>query len=159
MYMETSISGEADESRNLSTAWAQVAAVVTAVDATLGKWLVDNYGIGLTEYRAALHISRSADRELRITELSRRVGLNQSSATRLVGRMEQKELAFRDTCPDDGRGVFAVITDKGLKTVDEVREPFESKIRELLQDAATHYPHLNLAGLEDSFAAINTLLS
>ena len=53
--------------RTLSASWEQVAAIVAAVDATLGKWLVDNYNIGLTEYRAVLHLSRTSDRELRIT--------------------------------------------------------------------------------------------
>ena len=145
--------------RNLSTAWAQVTAIVAAVDATLGKWLVDNYGIGLTEYRAVLHLSRTSDRELRITELAHRVGLNQSSVTRLVGRMEDKELAFRDACPDDGRGVYAVITEKGLNSVAEIREPYEAKICELLSGAARQYPQLDLGDLDRSFETISKLVS
>lgn len=158
MYMETSEPLEAP-ARSLSAAWAQVAAIVAAVDATLGKWLVANYGIGLTEYRAVLHLSRASDRELRITELAHRVGLNQSSATRLVGRMETKGLAFRDTCPDDGRGVYAVITDGGLNAAAEIREPYEAKICELLSGAAEQYPQLDLVRLDRSFDAISGLIS
>ncbi|MBR7503975.1 MarR family transcriptional regulator, partial [Mycobacterium tuberculosis] len=69
---------------------------MAAVDATLVRLLTANYGSLLTEYRAALHLSRSSDHELRINDLAHSVGLNQSSATRLVGRMEAKGLAFRD---------------------------------------------------------------
>lgn len=159
MYMEPSEPAEAPLGHSLSAAWSQVAAIAAAVDTTLGKWLVDNYGIGLTEYRAALHLSRASDRELRISELSQRVSLNQSSVTRLVGRMETKELAYRDTCPDDGRGVYAVITDSGLDTVAKIREPFEAKIRELLSGAAEQYPQLNLVDLDRSFEMINELIS
>lgn len=159
MYMESSDSAGGTATRNLSAAWAQIAAVVTAVDATLGKWLVDNYSIGLTEYRAILHLSRESDRELRISELAHRVGLSQSSVTRLVGRIESKQLAFRDTCPDDGRGVFAVITDSGLDVVEEIREPYEAKICELLQNAAKEYPQLDLVGLDLSFDMINDVIS
>lgn len=144
--------------RTLSASWEQVTAIIAAVDTTLGKWLVDNYNIGLTDYRAMLHLSRASNRELRITELANRVGLTQSSVTRLVGRMETKGLAFRDNCPDDGRGVFAVITDAGLKVVAEIREPYESKICELLGDAAKKYPQLNLADLDHSFQAISKLI-
>lgn len=159
MYMDSSDSAGGAPVRNLSAAWAQVAAIVAAVDTTLGKWLVDNYGIGLTEYRAVLHLSRASDRELRITELAHRVGLTQSSVTRLVGRMESKDLAFRDTCPDDGRGVYAVITDGGLEAVANIREPYEAKICELLSDAAKQYPQLDLVDLDRSFEAISKLAS
>ena len=156
--MSQTAATETIPARTLSASWEQVAAIVAAVDATLGKWLVDNYNIGLTEYRAVLHLSRTSDRELRITELANRVGLTQSSATRLVERMEAKGLAFRDTCPDDGRGVFAVITDAGLKVVAEIREPYETKICELLSDAAKQYPQLNLADLDQSFQTISKLI-
>lgn len=159
MYTESSQSSGGAAVRNLSAAWSQVAAVVAAIDATLGKWLVDHYGIGLADYRAMLHLSRESDRELRIHELAERVGLNRSSVTRLVERIEAKELAYRDTCPDDGRGVFAVITDEGLDVVREVREPYEAKICQLLENAAKEYPQLNLVDLDRSFERINDLIS
>ncbi|WP_245953563.1 MarR family winged helix-turn-helix transcriptional regulator [Arthrobacter silvisoli] len=159
MYMEFSEGKAEAGARNLSASWAQVVAVVAAVDTTLGKWLVDNYGLGLTEYRAALLLSRASGRELRITELAQRVGLNQSSVTRLVGRMESKKLAFRDTCPDDKRGVYAVITEHGLDTIKRIREPYEAKICELLGNAAKQYPQLDLVDLDRSFATLSGLIS
>lgn len=158
MYMDVSAPEEA-EARNLSATWAQVAAVVAAVETTLGNWLMDSYRIGLSDYRAILHLSRAPDRELRVTELTHKVGLNQSSVTRLVGRLEAKELAFRDTCPDDGRGVYAVITDHGVDVVNEIRTPYEAKICQLLQSAAKEYPQLDLTNLDRSFAAIGKLIS
>jgi DNA-binding MarR family transcriptional regulator len=157
MYMEDS-SPEGAAAGNLSAAWSQVAAVVAAIDTGLGKWLMDNYGIGLTEYRAALLLSRSTKSELRITELAQKVGLNQSSVTRLVERMEAKGLVTRDTCPDDGRGVYAVITEHGVKAVRNIREPYEAKISELLQNAPSLYPQLDPADLDRSFETVSMLL-
>lgn len=159
MYTKSSQSSGGPAARNLSAAWSQVAAVVAAVDATLGKWLLDNYGIGLADYRAMLHLSRESDRELRIHELANRVGLNRSSVTRLVERIETKKLAYRDTCPDDGRGVYAVITDAGIDVVREIREPYEEKICQLLDNAAKEFPQLNLVDLDRSFERINDLIS
>ncbi len=150
--------GDAEAPGRLGAAWSQVAAVVAAVDVALGKWLVDTYGIGLTEYRAALHLSRAADRELRLNVLAHKVSLNQSSVTRLVERLERKEVAVRDTCPDDGRGVYAVLTDRGAALVREVAEPYEAKLEELLGSAAQHNPHLDLVGLESSFAKVSALV-
>ena len=159
MYTETSDIDAGPVTRDLSAAWSQIAAIVSAVESTLGKWLTDTYVIGLTEYRAALHLSRASDRELRITELAHKVGLNMSSVTRMVGRMEAKELAFRDTCPDDARGVYAVLTDHGLDSIKKIQEPYEAKLRDLLEGAAKQYPQLELTGLDDSFSIISKLTS
>lgn len=144
-------SGGASGGGDFGEAWSQLALIVATVDGALGKWLAETHGIGLPEYRAALHLSRAPGRELRITELAQRIGLNQSSVTRLVGRMEAKGLAYRDVCPDDGRGVFAVITERGLGLAREVREPYEARLRELL---AERHPQLDLAGIERSLAVI-----
>jgi DNA-binding MarR family transcriptional regulator len=46
-------------------------------------------------------------------ELAAHLGLNQSSISRLVERLERAELTIRDLCPDDKRGVYTVLTDKG----------------------------------------------
>ncbi len=144
---------------SLSTSWFQFASAVSAIDAALGKWLTATYGIGLTEYRAALQLCGASNNELRITELAQKVGLNLSSATRLVERMERKGLAFRDTCPDDKRGVYAVITDKGREVSREIQEPFETKIRELLSLASKDYPQLNFSWLNQAFNGVRKLVS
>ncbi len=120
--------------RDLTAAWSQVATFVSDVEARLGRWLTSTHGLGLTEYRALMHLSKASDKELRVNDLAHQVGLNQSSVTRLLSRLEEKALVYRDTCPDDGRGVFAVITDKGDAVVGEVRGPFEA----IMSDAVRH---------------------
>ncbi|MDT0300826.1 MarR family winged helix-turn-helix transcriptional regulator [Streptomonospora wellingtoniae] len=157
MYMEHSGEG-ASVVNSVSAAWSQVTATVTAMDAALSKWLMETYGVGLADYRALLHLSRASDRELRLNDLARKVGLNQSSVTRLVERLERKELIFRDTCPDDGRGVYAVMTDQGMGAVDAIRDPYEGKVRELLQNATEDYPELGHGDLGRAFEVIGSLI-
>ncbi len=41
---------------SLNAAWTQVAALAAALDASLGKWLSDTRGTGLTDYRALAHL-------------------------------------------------------------------------------------------------------
>ena len=148
-----------DQSPLLKTSWEQVAAAVSAIDTSIGKWLAVQYSIGLTEYRALEHISASPTHELRITELAQKLGLNQSSVTRLVGRMEDKNLAFRDTCPDDARGIFAVITDHGLETVTHIQTAYEAKIQEILKDATQQFPHLEGPSLSSAFQKVGRLIA
>ena len=100
----------------LTDQWTKIARKVSFIESALNKWLESSFSIGLTEFRAALLISKSPDKELRITELAQELGLSQSSTTRLVERMERKGLAFRDVCPDDGRGIYAALTENGSES-------------------------------------------
>lgn len=143
----------------VSDVWAKVAAFASAVDASLDKWLTDNHRVGLTEYRALAFVSRASDKELRVNDLAQRVGLNQSSATRLVSRLQAKGLARRDVCEDDGRGVYAVITEHGETLLREVRGPYEGRVRELLGEAPMHFPHLDVQQLAHALDQVETLIA
>lgn len=112
--------------------WATVVTTVGEIEATLNKWLSQRHGLGLTDYRALSLLSEAPDHELRITELATQVGLNQSSTTRLVARLEAKGLVVRDTCPDDGRGIYAVLTEDGLALVRDLTETYNERLRALL---------------------------
>lgn len=122
--------------RAVTDAWSQVATFVSAVEAGLGRWLTTTYGLSLTEYRALVHLSQAPDRELRVNDLAHKIGLNQSSVTRLISRLEDKSLIYRDTCPDDRRGIFAVLTEKGVATVRKARDPYETTLSDIVTDIA-----------------------
>ncbi|MFL1431046.1 MULTISPECIES: MarR family winged helix-turn-helix transcriptional regulator [unclassified Nocardiopsis] len=143
----------------MSSAWSQVAAFASAVDADLDRWLANTYRIGLTEFRALAFLSREQAKELRVNDLAQRVGLSQSSATRLVSRMEAKGVAKRDVCQDDGRGVYAVITEQGEALLAEARAPYEERVHELLTRAEVHFPHLDARVLGRVLGEIGALVA
>lgn len=140
-----------------SLAWSRVAVFASAVDASLDKWLADTYRIGLTEYRALGLLSRSADKELRVNDLAHQAGLNPSSTTRLVSRLEAKGFARRDVCADDGRGVYAVIDQKGEDLLREVRDPYETHLRDLLSNPTKHALHLDAGQIADALVQVREL--
>ena len=117
--------------------WATVVATVGRIETSLNLWLSQRHGLGLTDYRALALLSRASDHELRISDLAVQVGLNQSSTTRLVGRLELKGLVTRDTCPEDGRGVYAVITETGLDLTHELTTSYSEKLTKLLTTPPT----------------------
>ncbi|GAB3807442.1 MarR family winged helix-turn-helix transcriptional regulator [Micromonospora zhanjiangensis] len=155
MHMQSSGPGDG----GVSAAWSKVAAFASAVDASLDGWLADSYRVGLTEFRALVFLAQAPDKELRVNDLAQRVGLNQSSATRLVSRLEAKGFARRDLCPDDRRGVYAVITEQGQALVREVRQPYEGRIRALLGEASTHFRQLDVSQLGSALREIEDLLT
>lgn len=143
----------------VSATWSKVAAFTSAVEASLDRWLAHSHGVGLTEFRALAFVSQAPDKELRVNELADRVGLSQSSATRLLSRLEAKGVARRDVCEDDGRGVYAVITEQGEALLREVADPFEDRIRELLADATLHFPAVNVSQIGGALHEIEGLIA
>lgn len=146
-------------SRDVSSDWSRVAVFASALDVSLGKWLADRHGVGLTEYRAIEHLSQAPDKELRVNDLALRVGLNQSSVTRLISRLEAKELTYRDVCPEDGRGVYAVITERGQALLRDAGTAYEERVHELLSEAAVHYPELDVRRLGQALSSVGAVVS
>lgn len=107
-----------------SDAWLKLIQVVASVEADLGKLLQARHGLGLSEYRALEILARSPDSELRMQELAVHLRLNQSSVSRMVERLERSGLTVRDLCPDDKRGVYTVLTEKGRARLESAQPDY-----------------------------------
>ncbi|PWI06953.1 MarR family transcriptional regulator [Streptomyces sp. NWU339] len=104
--------------------WSRVLALHAHVERELAHALQRQHGIGLSEYRSLEHLQHSDKSELRMQDLADKVGLGQSSVTRLVGRLETAGFAYKDLCPSDKRGVYAVITDEGRERYQAARATY-----------------------------------
>ncbi|MFB0618335.1 MarR family winged helix-turn-helix transcriptional regulator [Streptomyces sp. AGS-58] len=115
--------------------WGRVLTLHAHVERQLTQALQRKHGIGLSEYRALESLVQAKDSELRMQELAEKVGLGQSSVTRLVGRLFSAGFAFRDLCPDDKRGVYAVITDDGRQRYADARATYAEVLSAALNTA------------------------
>lgn len=70
----------------------------------------------LSWYDILWAIESSKEGRLRLNDIGNVVLLNKYNVTRLVNRLEEKGLVSKETCPQDGRGIFACITEKGRDT-------------------------------------------
>ncbi|MCC4246369.1 MarR family winged helix-turn-helix transcriptional regulator [Stappia indica] len=111
-----------------SDLWLRLVQSVATVEAELGRILQDQYGIGLSDYRALEALERAPKSELRMQELAAHLQLNQSSVSRMVERLERSGLTIRDLCPDDKRGVYTVLTDKGRTHLAAARPEYEKAL-------------------------------
>lgn len=116
-----------------SDSWRKLTQIVALVEADLGKVLQSQHGLGLSEYRALEVLVQSENRELRMQELASHLGLNQSSVSRMVERLERSGLTVRDLCPDDKRGVYTVLTDQGSARLDSARPDYERALDQALR--------------------------
>jgi DNA-binding MarR family transcriptional regulator len=120
------------------SAWDRVLMLHGQVERELALALQSRHGIGLSEYRSLEHLVASATSELRMQDLADKVGLGQSSITRLVGRLETAGFAFKDLCPSDKRGVYAVITDEGRKRYQSAHATYVEVLSAALNGFAGH---------------------
>ncbi|MFB2920988.1 MarR family winged helix-turn-helix transcriptional regulator [Aerosakkonema funiforme] len=65
-------------------------------------------------YDVLVALKQAPDRRLRLSELAQVLLVNRTNVTRLVDRLETAGLIRRETCADDRRGAFAVLTEAGL---------------------------------------------
>ena len=73
--------------------------------------------IPLGSYDVLVQLAEAPDRRLRMSELAEAVLLSRSGLSRLVDRLQKDGLVQREPDPLDARGMFTVLTDKGLDTL------------------------------------------
>lgn len=119
-----------------SVVWQQLRNVFESVENQVAKEMQREHGLGLTEYRALKLLSIAPDAELRMQELALKLGLNQSSVTRLVERMERNGYTFRDVCPNDKRGVYTVLTKRGRQVQAEAGKDYDNFLESALNEVS-----------------------
>jgi len=121
-----------------SALWQRLKNVVDGVENQVAKALQREHGIGLTEYRALKLLAGAADSELRMQELAKLMGLNQSSVTRLVERLERDGYTIRDLCPNDKRGVYTVLTGRGREMQSHAEQDYDGYLNAALEELGSH---------------------
>ena len=102
------------------------AALLRALDAELDA----AHDLPLTSYDVLIYLKDPPGKRLRMAELADSVLLSRSGVTRLVDRLERERLLVRDTCVDDGRGLYAVLTAKGEELLERARPTHLEGVRE-----------------------------
>ncbi|MBW8481784.1 MarR family winged helix-turn-helix transcriptional regulator [Actinomadura parmotrematis] len=116
--------------------WDQVVTLHGRVEHALARALQEHHRLGLSDFRALCALEAADEGELRMQELADAIGLNQSSVTRLVARLESAGLTRRAHCPKDRRGVYTVITDTGRLVRAEAGPTYDGALHAALDDAA-----------------------
>ena len=111
-------------------AWRGMLRVHSALVKALDAELLAAHGLPLTSYEVLINLQAAPGRRRRMSELAESVLLSRSGTTRLVDRLERDGLLERDTCDSDGRGCFAVLTDRGEELLSQARATHLEGVRE-----------------------------
>jgi DNA-binding MarR family transcriptional regulator len=111
-------------------AWRGLLRVHSALVKALDAELLATHDLPLTSYEVLINLQAAPGRRRRMAELADGVLLSRSGMTRLVDRLEREGLLERDACTDDGRGTYAVLTDKGEAYLARARPTHLDGVRE-----------------------------
>ncbi len=116
------------------------------VEKQLDGALQHEHGLPLSDYRALCALSRTDNGSaLRMGELADRIGLKDSTVTRLVGRLEERGLAERSSGPGDGRTVTTSITPAGRQRYAAATPTYRAALGGALESARANVYLLDLA--------------
>ena len=71
-------------------------------------------GLSMNDYQVMVVLSEAPERRLRMGELAGRLVFSPSRVTYQISSMVKRGLVRKQSCPEDGRGQEAVLTDEGL---------------------------------------------
>jgi DNA-binding MarR family transcriptional regulator len=92
------------------------------------------HGITHDDYAVLVHLSEAADNRLRMADLADQVVESRSRLSHHIGRLEARGLVQRESCPNDRRGFFAVLTDEGRAMIERTAPVHVSGVRHWFLD-------------------------
>ncbi|MFC4564979.1 MarR family winged helix-turn-helix transcriptional regulator [Nocardiopsis mangrovi] len=124
---------DADEQRT----WRSFLRANSQIEQELDRDLQERNGLTLVEYGILVSLSEAEGRRMRMRGLADSVIVSKSRLSHQIARLEQAGHVRRETCAEDRRGSWAVLTDKGARLLDEAATGHVSKVRARLFDRLT----------------------
>lgn len=108
-------------------------------------------GLSMNDYHVLVALAEAPGRRIRMGELASRLVLSPSRITYQINSMIKRGLVRKESCPDDGRGQEAVLTDDGLATLRDAAPAHLETVRRSFID---HLDDEELAVIGRVFAKI-----
>jgi DNA-binding MarR family transcriptional regulator len=134
-------------------AWRGFITANALLVAAIDKQMIAAGHLPLHWYDVLIELEEAPDHRLRMHELAEKVVLSRSGLTRLVDRLEEAALLHRQPDPDDRRGYYVVISDKGRAALKAAWSSYAQGILTTFAD------HLSDAEAETLAAAFERMIA
>lgn len=121
--------------------WRTLAALHGLIETELERSLQREHGLSVVEFTVLDALSRQDGWHMRMRQLARAAALSSSATTRLVSRLENRDLLTRVLCDDDRRGIYTELTAAGRTLLDAAR-PTHDEVLEAALTEARQMPEL-----------------
>ncbi len=106
------------DSAACTLAWQTLRLAHDRVAGRLGAALANECGLAINEFDVLLYLHTHAAEEVRAGALLDAVALSQPALSRLVARLEARDLLIRSPAEDDGRATVVCLTAAGAALLD-----------------------------------------
>jgi DNA-binding MarR family transcriptional regulator len=117
--------------------WRHWIAAATLVPDRLNRDIQATNGLTLTDYEILVRLSESPDRKIRMSLLAKQTLMSRSRLSHQIDRMSSAKLVERASCPQDGRGLYARLTDSGYERLKNAAPDHVASVRNVLVSALT----------------------
>ncbi|MYW05007.1 MarR family winged helix-turn-helix transcriptional regulator [Streptomyces sp. SID3343] len=118
-------------------AWRAYRRLRLLADSRIARDLTVDSGLSEPDYDVLSELSEAAGHRRRLGELADRMLWSQSRMSHHIKRMQQRGLVRREDCAGDGRGADIVLTDDGLRAIEEAASLHVASVRRNLIDLLT----------------------
>ncbi|GAA4900095.1 MarR family winged helix-turn-helix transcriptional regulator [Streptomyces coeruleoprunus] len=87
------------------------------------------FGLTNNDYEILVNLSESAERRMRMSDLAAATLQSKSRLSHQITRMENAGLVRRENCESDRRGLYAVLTEQGMETMQKVAPHHVESVR------------------------------
>ena len=101
-----------------------------AINRALDRELQLVSGMTLPEFEVLWELTNASGNRLRMRDLADHLLFTRSGATRLIDRLEAAGYVERDGCHQDGRGVFANLTEAGFEKFEAATVDYVAVLRQ-----------------------------
>jgi DNA-binding MarR family transcriptional regulator len=109
------------------------------------------FGLTNNDYEILVNLSESTDRRMRMSDLATATLQSKSRLSHQITRMENAGLVRRENCESDRRGLYAVLTEQGVETMQRVAPHHVASVRRHFIDMLTPQA---LANLRESLSPV-----
>lgn len=110
---------------------------------------LDGHDLSMADYEVLAQLSDAPDRRMRMSELAQIAMLSKSRLSHRMKVMEKSGWVRREACPEDKRGSFAVMTDKGWRAIVKAAPDHVASVRNRFVDNLTSKDQEELAKIFD----------
>jgi DNA-binding MarR family transcriptional regulator len=128
-------------------AWRTFLDAIQLLNVEVDNQLQHDSGLSHADYEILARLSEQPRRSLRMSELAARTLFSRSRLSHAVGRLEQEGWVRREPCPQDRRGLIAVLTDRGYQLLAAAAPGHVEAVRTALLDPLTPAQIDQLAGI------------
>ncbi|GGY12484.1 MarR family winged helix-turn-helix transcriptional regulator [Streptomyces minutiscleroticus] len=143
-HTSDSLPAAGDPWRDTGRLWERVVPLFSTVESRLDRVLLHRHGIGLASLMALGAVTRSHPEPATVGSVARHLGVNASSASRLLAQLEQSGWVNRSSAPCDRRISRLRATEAGRGVWDRASRTLDHELRTAFHVLAFHekYAHI-----------------